>query len=72
VITDRQEIFVPSDTPASPAEEQSGDAAKPEGRFARAAEEVEVAAWETVYEVEDLARDAVEKVKHLGHHQDKP
>jgi hypothetical protein len=68
MVTDSQEGFVPSDTvpeetPAEP-EEKRGN------RFSRAAEEVEVAAWETVYEVEDLAHEAVEKVKHLGHRQE--
>jgi hypothetical protein len=39
-----------------------------EEELAKTADDAELAAWETVYEVKDLAHDAVEKIKHLGHH----
>ncbi|MCU1683378.1 MAG: hypothetical protein JWQ81_4117 [Amycolatopsis sp.] len=41
---------------------------KVEEELAKTADDAELAAWETVYEVKDLAHDAVEKLKHLGHH----
>ncbi|MEC3981502.1 hypothetical protein [Amycolatopsis sp. H20-H5] len=64
---------MPIDTPAA-AEDPRADEqpAQQESRLARAADEVEVAAWETVYEVEDLAHQVVEKVKNLGHRHEKP
>lgn len=40
-----------------------------EEELSKTAGDAELAAWETVYEVKDLAHDAVEKVKHLGRHR---